>query len=149
MICTNPNMFRYRNAIFRQNTSTQDHKSNPPFSYPTCFGTGVPSSGRLRAHRITSPTLHSGTQHVSAPECHLQAVYEHKGSQVQPSIQVSNMFRHRSAIFRQTTNTQDHKSNAPLQVLIALSSLKYKNVKIPEYMKLAGIGIRCCGTNTI
>ena len=28
------------------------------------------------------------------------------------------MFRHRSAIFRESANTKDHKYNTPLQVLI-------------------------------
>ena len=90
------NMFRHRNAIFRQSTNTSPTLH---VRYPTCFGTGMPSSGSLRTQVQRST---SGIQHVSAPECHLQAVYEHKSN---APLQVSNMFRHRNAIFRQSTNT--------------------------------------------
>ena len=56
-------------------------------------------------------------QHVSAPECHLQAVYEHKGSQVQRS---TSGIQHVSAQEYHLQAVYEHKSNAPLQVLIAL-----------------------------
>jgi hypothetical protein len=36
----------------------------------------------------------------------------------------SYMFRHRRAIFRESTNKKDHQSNSPLQLLIALKILK-------------------------
>jgi hypothetical protein len=43
------------------------------------------------------------------------------------------MFRQRTAIFRESTNTKDQKFKTPLQVSIALSFLKYKKGKVrPE-----------------
>jgi len=91
------NMFRHRNAIFWQSTNTSPTLH---FRHPTCFTTAMPTSGSLRTQVQRST---SGIQHVSAPECHLQAVYEHKSN---APLQASNMFRHRNAIFRQSTNTR-------------------------------------------
>ena len=37
----------------------------------------------------------------------------------------SSMFQHQNAILRDTTKTQEHKSNIPIQVWTALSPAKY------------------------
>ena len=41
-------------------TPFTNHKTQFMISPPTCFDTGVPSSGSLRTHRITNPTLQFG-----------------------------------------------------------------------------------------
>ena len=57
------------------------------------------------------------------------------------------MFRYRSAIFRESTNTKDYNSTTPLQLLIALTViikiLIYCNIKILEYIKSTNVSPRC------
>jgi len=73
-------MFQHGSAFYRESTNI--------ITTPTGFRTGVQSTG--------SPQTQVSVLHISAPECNLQGVDKHKYH--------SYIFRHRSAIYRESTN---------------------------------------------
>jgi hypothetical protein len=48
------------------------------------------------------------------------------------------MFRHRSALFRQSIETKEHKSNTPIQVLVFLSFIRLpeKGTPLPKHVEV-------------